>query len=365
MADVRFYYGSEANYNALPTKDNDTLYFLTDTLRLFKGTDEYTKSLQFVNALPTGTEARQGIIYVMSDDFSAYRFTGSSYQRIFKGYVTAIPGANPSDDNVPTTKAVADYIDAKFVQVTNIQQQYVQDVTYNSGQINVTENGSTTSTTLTGVANNVTYDSTTQVLTIPMFGTDQLSINFTQLSTVQSGRYDPDTGRIVLTLGNGNTVEIPVGSLINVYTGIATTTTTTTVNANNEIAVNVKVSAKANNAIVIENDGMYVGLPDAYTKAETEAKLKLIADSLSDHRANTVVHVTAEERATWNAKISSDELATAKGEAIAAAAADATSKANAALAQAQNYADGLNTAMNTRMTNVETAVEWHSIPNGT
>lgn len=48
-----------------------------------------------------------------------------------------------------------------------------------------------------------------------------------------------------------------------------------------------------------------------------------------------------------------DDIATAKQEAIDAAAADATTKANAAETNAKGYADGLNTSMNTRVEALE------------
>ena len=71
-----------------------------------------------------------------------------------------------------------------------------------------------------------------------------------------------------------------------------------------------------------------------------------------------MVHITAEERKTWNTKVSQDELTAAKSEVIAAAAADATKKADAARDTAKTYADGLNTAMDNRVKNVEGALTW-------
>ena len=52
-----------------------------------------------------------------------------------------------------------------------------------------------------------------------------------------------------------------------------------------------------------------------------------------------------------------DDIATAKQEAIDAAAGDATSKANTAEQNAKTYADGLNTAMDGRVAAIES---WHS-----
>ena len=51
-----------------------------------------------------------------------------------------------------------------------------------------------------------------------------------------------------------------------------------------------------------------------------------------------------------------DKIATAKQEAIDAAATDATTKANTAESNAKTYADGLNTAMDTRVTSIESKV---------
>ena len=55
-----------------------------------------------------------------------------------------------------------------------------------------------------------------------------------------------------------------------------------------------------------------------------------------------------------------DDIATAKQEAIDAAAADATSKANTAESNAKTYADGLNTSMNTRVEALEAVDHSHA-----
>lgn len=60
------------------------------------------------------------------------------------------------------------------------------------------------------------------------------------------------------------------------------------------------------------------------------------------------------------AEVAAGKVATAKQEAIDAAAADATSKANAALEDAKEYADGLNTAMDGRVAAVEADKHTHA-----
>lgn len=187
---------------------------------------------------------------------------------------------------------------------------------------------------------------------------DSETISFEQLT---DAIYNTETHEIELTITTGEVIKIPVGSLIDIYIGVATSTATVTVSDDNKISVDVRVSAKANNSITIEEDGLYVAVPDAYTKSETDAKIKKVQDQLDGHSKDAVVHITAEERKAWNAKVSQDELTAAKSEVISAAAADATKKADAARDTAKTYADGLNTAMDNRVKNVEGALTWKAI----
>ena len=360
MANISFAYGTKSNYDGLQVKNNDTLYFLTDTLQIFKGASEYTKSCKLVSTLPESGQV-QGIIYVRTSDFTLHVYNGTSYVQLNKSVVTAIPASNASDDNIPTTKAVADYVNDKIAGVVGGKGVFVTDVSYKSGVLSVAKGDAPITTTLTGVVHDATYDAETRTISLPVFGGDALTINLGKDLVVTSGKYDAKTKEIQLTITSGDVIKIPVGSLIDIYTGLATSTAEVTVSDDNKISVNVKVSAKANNSITIEEDGLYVAVPDAYTKAETDQKVKTVQDALTGHIGDTVAHVTAEERKTWNGKVSTDQLAAAKSEAIAAAAADATSKADKALKDAKTYADGLNTAMDGRVKETEKALAWQTI----
>ena len=158
-------------------------------------------------------------------------------------------------------------------------------------------------------------------------------------------------------------MKIPVGALIDIYVGVATSTAEVSVSSDNKISVNVRVSTKGNNSITVEEDGLYVAVPDAYTKAEADAKIKVVNDKLDEHTKDTVKHITADERKAWNAKPTQDELAAAKAEAISTAAADATTKADNALAGAKTYANSLNGLMDNRVKVLEGAITWKSIDN--
>ncbi|MBO9159062.1 MAG: hypothetical protein J7E01_19075, partial [Escherichia coli] len=221
--------------------------------------------------------------------------------------------------------------------------------------------GDPVATTLTGVVHAPTYDASTRTIKLPVFGGDELTIALGKDLVVTSGTYNAKDKNIELTITSGDVIKIPVGSLIDVYTGLATSTAEVTVSTDNKISVKVKVSAKADNSITLEEDGLYVAVPDAYTKAEADKKIKAVQTALDTHTANADIHVTKEQKATWDAKVGTEQLAAAKSEAIAAAAADATTKADAARDAAKEYADGLNTAMDTRVKVVEGAITWKTI----
>lgn len=363
MAQVKFAYGTKARYDALAPKDMDTLYFTTDTLQLFKGTTEYTKSTKMVSSLPAAGQV-QGIIYFRMTDYTMHIWNGVEFVQLNKTTVTQIP-ADATNDDIPTTKAVADYVQAKIEAVEQKKGLYVTDVTYKDGVISVAKNDEPVTTTLTGVVHAPTYDAETRTIKMPVFGGDELTIALGKDLVVKSGIYNTETHEIELTITTGEVIKIPVGSLIDIYIGVATATATVTVSDENKISVNVRVSAKANNSITIEEDGLYVAVPDAYTKAETDAKIKKVQDQLDGHTADVVVHITAEERAAWNEKPTHAELNASHDDAVAIAAADATKKADAARDTAKTYADGLNTAMDGRVKVVEKALTWKALDDGT
>ena len=86
------------------------------------------------------------------------------------------------------------------------------------------------------------------------------------------------------------------------------------------------------------------------------ASLKALVGTLPEGSASTtVVEYIAEAIGASSTDLTS-AIATAKQEAIDTAAADATSKANTAETNAKGYADGLNTAMDTRVASLETKV---------
>ena len=60
------------------------------------------------------------------------------------------------------------------------------------------------------------------------------------------------------------------------------------------------------NIFTVEEDGLYVAVPDAYTKAEADAKVKVVNDKLDEHIKDAVKHMKLESLKT--SKISQSKI---------------------------------------------------------
>lgn len=87
--------------------------------------------------------------------------------------------------------------------------------------------------------------------------------------------------------------------------------------------------------------------------AEVQAAVDAEAARAAGVESGLDTRLKAVESAVGESGSVADDIATAKQEAIDAAAADATTKANTAESNAKTYADGLNTSMNTRVEALE------------
>lgn len=249
---VRFEVGTQAQYDAA-TKDNDTLYYTTDTKRIFKGSVEYTKSAKIVSTLPSVNSGEFGVIYINTSTSLPYVFTGTAYIPMVKGYSTIIDD-NASDDSVPTTAAVKKYVDNKQSGVTDASY------TETTGNVNLYKNGESSISKmvqLKGVTHSPSYDSTTRKITIPIFGYDDLVINLGVDLFVQSGSYNQETKTIDLVLSNGDTVSVPAEDLIDTYKGGNTPSINIVLDSNNQFKGTVNISQVDGNKLSIKDDGLY------------------------------------------------------------------------------------------------------------
>lgn len=110
MALVKFVAGTAASYAALQPKDADTLYFITDAHRIYKGDVQMSGDVySVVGTFPAVGDAVAGTVYVQSSDGAVSYFNGTSYQSIVKASANTIDGAG-DNNHFPTTAAVVAYV---------------------------------------------------------------------------------------------------------------------------------------------------------------------------------------------------------------------------------------------------------------
>lgn len=236
---------TQSVYDALTSKDNNTLYFVTDSGKIYKGSDDVTKSVVKVTAFPDADKAVRNVIYVgpSPDAINAgneLRISdGTSWTTINPGYYT--DGAN---------WASAD--SGKLATIGLIK----------TGINEVLDTFKTTS----GLAHNITYDAAELKITIPQYGSDDLVINIPKDKFVTAGKYyenypeeNPTQHKvIVLTIDNQTEpVIIPAEALVNIYTADNTDKDVIiNITDDNKISAHVKVkNAVGNRIIITQADG--------------------------------------------------------------------------------------------------------------
>ena len=294
---VSFKTGTAAQY-AAATKDSNTLYFVTDERRIYKGTVPYSGGIyQNVQSLPaTGVV---NTLYVMTDGTVAY-WDGTKYVYLVHSYITSITSSNKNSASLPTTAAVTAYAD-----------NLANDI---DSRLDVLEGSDTTAGSVAKALKDA-KDYTDAL------ASGAVATNATNISNLSSGKADKAT-----TLsGYGIT---------NAYTKTETETA---------IAAAVAGSSHLKRTIVqtlpsfdtADKDTIYM-VPSTAPGTDSAYDEYMLIESGSTYTFEKIgdSHVSLTGYATET------YVNTAKQEAISTAASDATSKANAA----KSYADGLITA---------------------
>ena len=327
MSLVKFLTGSAADFQGLDVKDQDTLYFVTDERRIYKGDVPFSGGIyQTVEEFPgTGVV---NTLYVNTATGQVSYWNGTSYQTVVPATGKTISGAG-SHDQLATTKAVVDYVAAQVADL---------DVAALEGRVDTLE------TEMDAAQGNI--------------------------STIQ--------GQITVINGEGEGSIKKALSDAKAYTDTEVAKKAN-VEHTHEIAdvtdLQTTLDGKANKATTLAG----YGITDAYTKGETDSKIaeavanahhlkREIVEELPDvgsANEDTIYMVgdgTGEEE---NQKYEEfmlingafekigdsavdltnyalkTEVEAAKQEAISTAAGDATQKANTAEQNAKTYADGL------------------------
>jgi hypothetical protein len=263
--------GSSAAYTALATKNENALYFLTDTQEIYKGSQSFSESVIFYTDTLPATPAK-GKMYVDTTTLAGSVWDGTTWQTITAPVENTIDVANITKG--VTGKAVVDYV---ADQLATAGAGYVTDVTYDdtAKAISFVKGGATSTLPLTKLASSLTYDGATGKLSILDSASAVLSeVNIPLDNFVKSGTYDNVAEALVLTLQDNSTVSIPAADLVTLYEAEDTSTvdlTITNTASGNVITAAVKVSAIAGNALTVEADGLYVAPTDTSNKMDKVA----------------------------------------------------------------------------------------------
>lgn len=113
MALVKFIACDAAAYGAGP-KDNDTLYFVSDEQRLYKGAVAYSGGIyEAVSEFPEA--GKINTLYIKASTGEVKYWNGTAYTQVVKPFVTAVSAAD--NGSLPTSKAVADYVAAEIAKI--------------------------------------------------------------------------------------------------------------------------------------------------------------------------------------------------------------------------------------------------------
>lgn len=281
MAKVNFSVAKTlSTYNGLPSKDTNTLYFVLDAKKIFKGDVDVTSAVEVVTSFD-GTagagninvaDAVAGKFYVNATTFEMRIKNGSAWTILSPGYLTT-GGEWAQADN-----------DAKLGTIGVIKTiigQALADiapaVSYDNATGTLTVGDSTAR--LTGIINDIEYSSEQLQLTVKSISASgsptTQTISLPKDNFVRSGRYEPNytlpdppggTGpAIVLVVNGGDSTEdqevvIPAESLVEVYTGGSTQNITVNVSEGNQITASAIIDSVAGNALVSGENGLRVSI---------------------------------------------------------------------------------------------------------
>lgn len=260
MAKVKFYAIESTAYKGI-TPDANSLYFLTDTKEIFRGSVKYSQAVEFVTSFPEASAAKVGVIYVdgnnnasVSNGTTWVPFVSQQYSFQFRDAYSESATYNAGD--------VVTYNGAMFkangtpaVGTAPVNASGV----VNAGWVAMVANG-----TITGVsyANNV--------LTFTDNNGKAQTINLPAENFLSNASFDSATNVLTLTLTDNSTVTVNLADLVEYNTVGNTDSIELSQDAAHKITAAVKISATAGNKVVVNNDGIFVGKDNVGTGKDNE-----------------------------------------------------------------------------------------------
>lgn len=242
MALVKFVAGTASQFQDLSPKDANTLYFITDERRIYKGDIPYSGGIyQTVAAFPEAGNAAVNTLYVNTATGEVAYFNGTNMQTVVPATGKSISGSG-DDTHLATTKAVVDYVTAQLADL---------DVSALEGRVDTLE----------------TEMDAAQAAITTIQGTGEGSIKKAAADTLASAKSYTDE-QVALKADLEHTHEIAdVTGLQDALNGKANTVHThTTAQVD---GLDAALAGKADKATTLEG----YGITDAYTTTQTDTKI--------------------------------------------------------------------------------------------
>lgn len=309
---LSWHYVTRAAYDSASAADktSDKLFFLSDTKEIYRGTETFTESVILYTTVPTTPAV--GKLYVNSATLEGRIWNGTNWTTIINPVADTVAADGTT---AVSGKAVAEFVSEEIAKVTG-STDLVTGVSYTEATKEITvskADGGTDSIELSGLAVELSYNSTTGELTIKDVNGKTLgtAVNLDLERFVSSASYDSSNKKIILNFNDeSDPIEIPVGDLVDTYTAKNSSTIALTVTGNEFVAEAI-VAETAGNMIEVTDNGLYVAatdLSDYYTSSQVDSA---ISTAINDFNTDTIDPIASdvaslkEASATHAAKVKS------------------------------------------------------------
>ena len=248
----------------LGNKVAEDLYFLSDTKEIYRGAVPFTEGVVLYNTtLPTESIAKNRL-YIDSASLAGYIHDGDKWTNVIKAVASEVT----AEGEAPVSgKAVAAYVTAALAGIS--KETVISSLSWDAAEhiLTATKGDQTTQEIIfDGLGCKLNYIAATGKLQLLDASGNKLGddIDLALEKFVHSGEYDAATKSIILYFDDEKTdkVTIPVGDLIDIYTGEDSTSASVEVSKDNKIKATVKISQAEGNTLVVKEDGLYVAAPD-------------------------------------------------------------------------------------------------------
>lgn len=309
---IQFKQGTRAQWEALATKDSETLYFLSDTHQIAKGGEIYVKSYEVVAALPETAVAKKDVLYVVTGEKALYTFNGTEFAKAFDTKDALDTTVSKTGINAVSGAAVYSFVATEIGKLlggeTGVIVTEVKAKEDAVGTLVVTTGNGSSEVVLKDLVHNVKWDSGTRNLTFEQTGAADIVIPLGVDMVVKSGEYVAASNEIVLTLSNDDVVRIPVTALVDIYTsGSADTDTVKIVVSSQDNTIKATIAIDNSSIQADETGKLFVDF------TAVNAAIKVAADK-ADANEEAIAALTTRVVATeaFETRIAANETQIAK-----------------------------------------------------